>query len=165
REALFADLSPSTTPVHPGQTVDRGLGAAAALAQHPAPLPLGEAAPHTVLLPGGQGELHTGLTYGAHPADHLRLDGQAVVVGRRIEHHRVAAPAQADGPPVLAHRPAHLLRAVLPLQDRTTHDSISPRRDPRKLIRRLFPFRTRAMPGMSKFAPRPGGRRVGPAGR
>src|SRR5581483_3892714 len=26
REALFADLSPSTTPVHPGQTVDRGLG-------------------------------------------------------------------------------------------------------------------------------------------
>src|SRR5581483_1993588 len=45
------------------------LGAAAALAEHPAALPLGEAAPHTVLLPGGQGELHAGLAYGAHAAD------------------------------------------------------------------------------------------------
>src|SRR5438132_2352361 len=129
----------------------RGSGGAAPLAEDPAALPFCETAPHSVLLAGGQRELQAGLADGAHAADHLRFLGQAVVVRRRIEDEGVTAPAEADGPPVLPHRPVHLLRPATPLQHRASHDSISPRWHRKKLIGCLFPNPSRAMPRMSKF--------------
>src|SRR5687767_14932921 len=109
-----------------------GSGGAASLAEHPAALPFGEPAPDSVLLAGGEGELQAGFAHGAHPADGLRLFGQAVVFRRGIEHQGVAPLAEAGGPPVLWHRSAHLLLPATPLQDRTTHVRISPRWHQRK---------------------------------
>src|SRR5436853_4888728 len=101
--------------VAPGGIPVGELRAAPTLAQYPAAFAFGQAAPDAVLLAGGEGELEAGLADGAHAADHLGLFGQGVVFRGRIEHQRVAPPAEAGGAPILGHGPAHLLRPVRPL--------------------------------------------------
>src|SRR5688572_4153965 len=125
-------------------------GGATPLAQHPSAFPFREAAPHSVLLAGVEGELQTGLLDGAHAADRLRFLGEAVVVGGGIEDDGVAALTQADRSPFHSGGPNRCLGPT-PFQHRAHDDSISPRWHRQKLIRGLFPIASPAMPRMSKF--------------
>src|SRR5579883_725530 len=93
-------IGPEASPAA-GPRPRAGSGRLAPVAQQPAPLPLGEAAPHPVALPVGQGVLQAGLADRAGGADGLGL-GRLLLRGG-IEDRRVEAAAGSALAPGRSH--------------------------------------------------------------
>ena len=87
--------------------VERGLersGGLAALADQAAAFPLVEAAPHALLLAGGDRVLEAGLPHRADRADRLGLVGPRRRTPRRVEELGVGSQTAGVLAPVVGHR-------------------------------------------------------------
>src|SRR5207248_9783977 len=93
-----------------------GSGGLAALADHPATLPLGRPTPHAVVLAVGQRPLKARLTDRAVCTHGLRLS--RVLLGHGIEDGGIKAPARTLLAPGQVHRDHFLVAAFTPFDQR-----------------------------------------------
>src|SRR4051812_30969783 len=135
---------------HPGGWPGRrGLLGGGTATPDGAPLLLGESAPHTVVLTGGEGEAQALPADGAPGADGLGGGGPGVDLGHREEQLRVLVAARGVVPPVGRHHRSPLLSGGGPGGGVAAPRGVSIRRSPRRRTRRP-PRRCAAPPRRSR---------------